>query len=46
MAKKTLSHKDAVRFGKMGGSPILLSWVRKHPVMGYKVTRGKNGKKG
>lgn len=44
MAKKKvhrLSHADAVRFGKMGGSPILLAWKAHRPVKGYKVQRGK-----
>jgi hypothetical protein len=31
------------RWGRAGGSPILLSYVRNKPVKGYKVTRVKNG---
>jgi hypothetical protein len=34
-----LSHKDAVRYGKMGGSPVLLALKLHHPVKGYKVTK-------
>lgn len=43
MAKKKYSHETYVRWGKMGGSPILASWVVKRPVQGYKVTKNKKG---
>ena len=39
-----LTHAEAVKYGKMGGSPILLAWAKKHPVHGYKVSKGRNGR--
>ncbi len=48
MATKTrrkFSREQYRRWGATGGSPILLAWRDKHPVKGYKVTHGKNGKK-
>ncbi|MCK9369879.1 hypothetical protein M0R04_08245 [Candidatus Dojkabacteria bacterium] len=43
--KKKFSHEQYQKWGREGGSPILLSWAAHHPVKGYKVTKGTNGKK-
>lgn len=41
MAKKKahrLSHADAVKYGKLGGSPILKAFAEHRVIKGYKVT--------
>lgn len=35
-----LSHKDAVKFGKRGGNPLLL-WARKHPEAAKRIVKGR-----
>jgi hypothetical protein len=38
--KKRFGSNAFVKWGRSGGSPILLSYALKKPVKGYKVTHG------